>query len=246
MPAVQLVTTRNRARTEQWADQDRVREQAQNWVEEANAQHNADRQTQETQRAATGKAVLTETAGPSGRRTEPDISDLADIQVTMTLEQLLRLVPRFRDGLRRTLEGMAMQSAPAVQLTEVDERIMDCECPSMEAIVGRQKIPGILIDGGSGINVISMATCRQLRITKWEPCKFWLRMANGSSVRPIGMIPDLEMVVQGHTFTISVVIMDLPHQKRAYIPARWKENPDSYDQGSDPEQGHGSSLRGKR
>jgi hypothetical protein len=37
-------------------------------------------------------------------------------------------------------------------------------------------------------------------------------MANASSVRPIGMIPDLEMVVQGHTFTISVVIMDLPHQ----------------------------------
>jgi hypothetical protein len=26
------------------------------------------------------------------------------------------------------------------------------------------------------------------------------------------MIPDLEMVVQGHTFTISVVILDLPHQ----------------------------------
>jgi hypothetical protein len=26
------------------------------------------------------------------------------------------------------------------------------------------------------------------------------------------MIPDLEMVVQGHTFTISVVIMELPHQ----------------------------------
>jgi hypothetical protein len=67
--------------------------------------------------------------------------------------------------------------------------------PEHGAIVGRQKIAGILIDGGSGVNVISMATCRQLGITKWEPCKFWLRMANGSSVRPIGMIPDLEMVV---------------------------------------------------
>jgi K+-transporting ATPase c subunit len=104
-PAVQLVTTRSRARTEQWADQDRVREQAQNWVEEANAQNNAERRTQETQRAATGKAVLTETTRPSGSGTEPDISDLAGIQVTMTLEQLLRLVPRFRDGIRRTLEG---------------------------------------------------------------------------------------------------------------------------------------------
>jgi hypothetical protein len=88
-----------------------------------------------------------------------------------------------------------MQSALAVQLMEVDERVMDCECPSMEAIVGGQKIVGILIDGGSDVNVISMATCRQLGITKWEPCKFWLRMANGSSIRPIGMIPDLEMVV---------------------------------------------------
>jgi hypothetical protein len=78
----------------------------------------------------------------------------------MTLEQLLRFVPRFRDGIRRMLEGTATQSAPAVQLTEVDERVMDCECPNMDAIVGGQKIAGILINGGSGVNVISMATCR--------------------------------------------------------------------------------------
>jgi hypothetical protein len=169
-------------------------------------------QTQGAQRAGNDKAVLTEAEGPSSNKIESDISDLAGIQVTITLEQLLRLVPRFREGIRPTLTGTSTTLPPAVQLTEVDERVMDCECPSMEAIEGWQKITGILIDGGSGVNVISMATCRQLGIMKWEPCKFWLRMANGSSVRPIGMIPDLEMVVQGHTFTISVVIMDLPHQ----------------------------------
>jgi hypothetical protein len=74
---------------------------------------------------------------------------------------------------------------------------------------------GILIDGRSGVNVISMATCGQLGIAKWEPCKFWLRMADESLVRPIWMILDLEMVVLGHVFTISVMIMDLPH-KNAY------------------------------
>jgi hypothetical protein len=141
---------------------------------------------------------------------EPDISDLAGIQVTMTLEQLLRLVPRFREGIRRTLVGTTTMTAPAVQLTEVDQLVMDCECPSMEAIVGRQRFAGILIDGGCGINVISMATCWQLGIRRWEPCKFWLQMVNTSSVRPISMILDLEMVVQGHAFTISVVIMHLP------------------------------------
>jgi hypothetical protein len=197
---------------EQWAEEDRVREQAQQWVEEANVQQNAEMQTQGAQRTANGKAVLTEATEPSSSGVEPDISDLAGIQVTMTLEQLLRLVPRFREGIHHTLEGTTTAPAPAVQLTEVDERVMDCECPSMEAIVGGQKVAGIFIDGVSGVNMITMATCRQLGIRKWEPCKFWLRMVNGSLVRPIGMIPDLEMVVQGHTFTISVVIMDLPQQ----------------------------------
>jgi hypothetical protein len=230
-PAVQLVTTRSRARTEQWTEQDHVREQAQQWVEEANDRQNEEIRTQESQRTANGKRILTNAAGPSNSGTEPDISVLAGIQVTMKLEQLLRLVPRFREGLHRTLNGTVETTATAIQLTEVDERVMDCECPSMEAIVGGQKIAGILIDGGSGVNVISMATCRQLGITKWEPCKFWLLMANGSSVRSIGMIPDLEMVMQGHTFTISVVIMDLPHQDaypillgRARMKHDWPKN----------------------
>jgi hypothetical protein len=212
MPLVQLVTTCNCARTKQWAEQDRVHEQARQWVEEANAQQGAEMQTKGDQCIAKGKEVLMDAKEPASSEVDPDISDLAGLQVTMTLEQLLRLVPRFREGIRRTLEGTTLVPAPAVQLTEVDERIMECECPSIEAIIGGQKVTGILIDGGSGVNVINMATCWQLGITKWEPCKFWLRMANGSLFRPIGMISDLEMVVQGHTFTISVVIMDLPQQ----------------------------------
>jgi hypothetical protein len=200
MSAVQLVMTWSCARTEQWTEQNNVCEQ------------NEEIRTQVGQCTANRKRILTDAAGPSNSGTEPNFSDLAGIQVTMTLEQLLRLVPRFREGLNHTLNGTVETPATAIQLTEVDERVMDCKCPSMEAIVGGQEIACILIDGGSGVNVISMATCRQLGITQWEPCKFWLRMVNGSSVRPIRMIPDLEMVVQGHTFTISVVIMDLPHQ----------------------------------
>jgi hypothetical protein len=99
--------------------------------------------------------VNQESAGSSGREIEPDISDLAGVQITMTLEQLLRLVPRFRERLHRTLEGTTTTSAAPVRLTEVNQRVMDCDCPNIEAIVGRQRIAGIMIDGGSGINVIS-------------------------------------------------------------------------------------------
>jgi hypothetical protein len=144
-----------------------------------------------------------------------DISDLAGIQITMTLEQLLRLVPRFSEGIRRTLGGATHTPATTVQLTEVNPRVMDCDCPSIDAILGGQSVSKILIDGGSGVNVINLAVCRQLGIITWELCTFWLRMADGSSVRPVGIIPESEMVVQGHAFTISVVIMDLPG-KEAY------------------------------
>jgi hypothetical protein len=128
------------------------------------------------------------------------------------LEQLLRLVPRFSDDIRRTLGGVTQTPATNVQLTKVNPRVMDCDCPSLEAILGGQSIQKILIDG---VNVINLAICRQLGIVEWEPRTFWLRMADGSYVRPIGITPDLEMVVQGHVFTISVVIMDLPG-KEAY------------------------------
>jgi hypothetical protein len=50
------------------------------------------------------------TPGPSNSEMEPNISDLAGIQVTMTLEQLLRLVMRFREGIRHTLEGVTAKA----------------------------------------------------------------------------------------------------------------------------------------
>jgi hypothetical protein len=134
-------------------------------VREANTQQNSEIQTQATQSTQSGKHAISEPAGPSGSETEPEISDLAGIQVMITLEQLLWLVPRFREGIQRTLEGTTTTTAPSVQLTEVDQRVMDCECLTMEAIVGGQRIAGILIDGRSGVNVISMATCWQLGIT---------------------------------------------------------------------------------
>jgi hypothetical protein len=213
--AVQLVTTRSRAQTEQWTEQDNVREKARQWVEVANSHQATEIQAQVTESTTSGGQANLESAGTSGREIELDILDLASVQITMTLEQLLWLVPRFREGLRCTLEGTTTTSPAPVRLTEIDQRVMDCDCLNIKAIVGRQRIAGILIAGGSGVNEISMATCRLLGITRWEPCTFWLRMADGNLVRPIRMIPDLEMVMQGHIFTISVVIMDLP-EKNAY------------------------------
>ena len=81
--------------------------------------------------------------------------------------------------------------------------------PSIKVIVHGQEIEGAIVDGGSGVNVINKTTCDKLGITKWEACLLWLRMADTSTIRPIGLLWQLDVVLGGHTFQISAVVLHL-------------------------------------
>ena len=87
--------------------------------------------------------------------------------------------------------------------------MVDTSSPAITTIVKGKEIAGTIIDGGSGVNVISRKTCDNLGIREWELCPFWLRMADTSSVRPTGLIQDLEVTIVGHVFHISVVVLQL-------------------------------------
>ena len=65
------------------------------------------------------------------------------------------------------------------------------------------------MDGGSGLNIINKATCNSLDIISWENCPFWLRMTNTRSVRPLRLLRKIFVIIGGHLFKISVVVMAL-------------------------------------
>ena len=188
-PAVQQVTTRSKAKQDAWVEQDAVRLQTKEWVEEANA-----RQAVEI---------------PEKEGAAADLSDLAGCQITMTLEQLLRLVPRFRDGLTKSLhpaQVVELQVASA----EMGANVIDPHCPGVDILVHGQKITGALIDGGSGVNVITTETCQQLGLTDWPKCPFSLRMGGDSSVKPEGLLQNITIMIEGHSFQISAVVLKVP------------------------------------
>ena len=54
--------------------------------------------------------------------------------------------------------------------------------PAIKVVLQGEEIPGCIIDGGSGVNVTTKATCTYLGITEWEVCPFWLRVADTHSV----------------------------------------------------------------
>ena len=114
--------------------------------------------------------------------------------------------------------------------------IMDERNPSIKVIIHGQEIENVIVDGGSGVNVINKTTCDKMGITKWEECPFWLRMADTSTVRPIVLFRQLDVVVGGHSFQISAVILHLeapgayplllgrPWLKKANIKQNWNQN----------------------
>ena len=208
---VQQVTTRSKtAQSSQWDTQDSVQQQATEWVEAAN-NRNIDRMKTDT---ATFPQHQSEPphliSANSPNTTNPTKTDevwhaLADSQISMPLHKLLHLLPWFKENIHSPTARDTAQ--PAVHLTApaTGPPLMDSQNPSVQILIHGQQVSGYIIDGGSDMNVISDATCSKLDITEWVSCPFLLRMADTRSVRPIGLIWNLEFTLGGHAFTVSVV-----------------------------------------
>ena len=87
--------------------------------------------------------------------------------------------------------------------------VVDHHNPAIKVVLQGQEIMGCIVDGGSSVNGINKTTCARMGITDWEACPFWLRMADTRSVRPLGLIRKLGIVVRGHHFEISAVVLGL-------------------------------------
>ena len=155
----------------------------------------------------------------------------------LPLARLLQLVPRFTADLPATI----IKPKPAPTPTffsnpEEGPAVVDTINPTIKVIVKGKEIAGTIIDEGLGVNVISRRTCDTLGIREWEPCPFWLRMADTSSVRPTGLIRDLDVTIGGHTFRISGIVLQLnvkgayplllgrPWLRTTHIKQNWQKN----------------------
>ena len=95
----------------------------------------------------------------------PTWQALQDCQIMLPLGRLLQLVPRFIDELKSVL---APQN-PALALTffsnqEEGPAVVDTSSLAIIVIVKGQEVPGTIVDGGLGVNVISQCTCDMLGI----------------------------------------------------------------------------------
>ena len=131
-------------------------------------------------------------------------------EVTLTMDKLLQLVPRFCCTIEDRITGRSNRGVfTNFTGTSDGPTVVDHSNPAIKVILKRQEVVGCIIDGGLGVNVISARICEQLGISEWEACPFWLRMADTRSVRRLGLIRKLGIVIGGHRFEILAVVLDL-------------------------------------
>ena len=124
------------------------------------------------------------------------------------LHKLLQLLPHFNDMVASLTTGKEPTTMP-IHLAEPGTRplLMDSSNPVVKLVIKGRDVHGCIIDGDLCVNVISEATCHDHGITQWEPCLFWLRVADTHPARPMGLICHLDFILRGHTFTILAVVL---------------------------------------
>jgi hypothetical protein len=74
--------------------------------------------------------------------------------------------------------------------------------------VGKNSIDDVLINGGSGVNIITKNLKIQLSMSKRNLAPYNLRMAYQTIVKPLGLIRDLKIFVHGIPYTVTFTIIN--------------------------------------
>ena len=95
----------------------------------------------------------------------------------------MQLVPQFMETITTILRKEQLSQAP-INFTNPSEgpTVMDDHSLAIKVIIKGVEVPEAIIDGELGANVISKRTNDTIGIWEWDPCPFWLRMADTNSV----------------------------------------------------------------
>ena len=118
--------------------------------------------------------------------------------------------------------------------------VVDHSNPAIKLILQGQEVAGCIIDRASGVNVLN---ARPANSWASQNGRHVLRMADTRSIRPLGLIRKLGIIIGGHRFEISAVVLDLdapgaypmllgrPWLRSANIKQSWKHNCISFRRG---------------
>ena len=88
--------------------------------------------------------------------------------------------------------------------------------PVISICIGKNIVDDVLLDGGSGVNVITEEERRRLGLSKPSPAPFNLKMANGTIAKPTGLLRDVKIHIHGIPYIVTLTVIDCQTIKSDY------------------------------
>ena len=92
-------------------------------------------------------------------------------KANISIGQLLEIAPYCKKQIMAALAHEEKLKEPT-QLYQVTAKAFDEEMPMISVIVKNRQVPNALIDGGSGVNIITNTLRKKLGLKKIEPAPF--------------------------------------------------------------------------
>ena len=93
---------------------------------------------------------------------------------------------------------------------------MDYKFPKIGLQFAKEHIPGVLLDGGSGVNILPEFMYRRWNLPKVEPVPFQLKMADQRRVQPLGILRSREITIMGLSFFVNFVVLKMEERDSPY------------------------------
>ena len=93
---------------------------------------------------------------------------------------------------------------------------VDRELPVLTVQVGNGTLENVLLDGGSGVNLITEEERNRLGLKDPQPAPFRLRMADQTVVDPVGMIRNVKIHIHGIPYLITLTVIKNKEVNEAY------------------------------
>jgi len=93
---------------------------------------------------------------------------------------------------------------------------VDRHMPIISVMIGTNKLDDVLLDGGSGVNVITEQERCRLGLPTPTAAPYKLRMADGTLVQPVGLLRNIKIHIHGIAYTIILTVISCQDVKSAY------------------------------
>ena len=119
-----------------------------------------------------------------------------------------KVFKNWAEEINQKVKGLQCEAECHMTQPEEPPRTRDDNVAKIKMITAMQEVQGVILDGGSGVNVITEDLANKLGL-KWEPIPFNIKMADNRTVVPKDLIRHAKVKVGGMDYLVNLVVITM-------------------------------------